>query len=190
MRLEVLPPERATVRFSGAYITQLDNTGTAHVSHTLCLAKHPVLVRNTKPRSLEASWVGRTPAYLHHAGWEPVHTKISQPQTVSAFWAGTVLKVSLEEELSRELFVLHHVSRFLLGLLWVNLGDNTCVPAQNSQDAMLHQIDVLYGFLVSLPGSHLSNCLSAFNHASLHISIFLLWNLTTLLSTKMGFTLT
>lgn len=59
---------------------------------------------------------------------------------------------------------------FLLGRLWVNLGDNTCVLAQKRQEAMLHQTDSLCGFLVSLAGIHLSNCLSAFNHAPLHIS--------------------
>lgn len=42
--------------------------------------------------------------------------------------------------------------------------------AQKSQEAMLHQIDALCGFLVSLAGTHLSNCLSAFNHAPLCIS--------------------
>lgn len=44
------------------------------------------------------------------------------------------------------------------------------MPARKNQEAMLHQIDGLCGFLVGLAGTHLSNYLSAFNHASLHIS--------------------
>lgn len=53
------------------------------------------------------------------------------------------------------------------GLLW---GTTSGCQAQEHQEAMLHQTDGLCEFSVSLPATHLSNCLSAFNHPSLHIS--------------------
>ena len=118
--------------------------------------------------------VGEHPPICTMVAERPVRTHISQPLTqTQPSVAGGAPEASLEKEVSGELFVLHMSPgsvHFLLGLLWVTLGDNIWVPAQKSQEAMPHQIDGLCDFSVNLSGTHLSNSLSAFNHASLHIS--------------------